>query len=363
MAIKVAQAGVGVRGRFHLNGLLGNKDKYELVGLCDINEEKLRNVALDYGLDIPLYIDAECMLKETKPDLFIFVTMPEVRSSMVDLAAKYGIKNLSFEKPMAVNLREARQITETCRANNMKAVVCHQQKYSQQMQEIHRLVQNGEIGAIEKIHVETQSWLAQLGTHFLDYALWINGGKARVQSVVGHAHGNWILSDSHPSPDYILGEAKLEDGVRVYIECGYFSQRHHYVPRFGYDNRLTVYGTHGYAWAETDGKWAVFSRNTGGEIISGDCPVWDEQEPHLQIPYYSDLAGWIFNKTESHPCNIESSYHGYEVLEGLCLSALDNTRVDLPLKKLDYEPVFDRMKKTFVDVNSPRRRTEIEILG
>lgn len=362
MKFRVAQVGVGVRGKFHLRGLLENSEYFEVVGICDLDMDKLRATAESFHLDVPVYTDAETMLKETKPDVFVFVTHPDVRVSMIDLAVKYNIKVLSFEKPMAINLQDARYITEVCKKNNIKAVISHQQKYAKQFQAISSIVRRGEIGEICKIHVETQSWLAQLGTHYIDYAMWINGGKAKVTSVVGHAHGSWMLDDSHPSPDYILGEAKLSDGVRIYLECGYFSERRPYVPRYGYDNRLTVYGTHGYVWAETDGKWGGFTKTSGGELVGETFEVWDAQEPFLQIPYYSDLADWLLDENKVHPCNIDISYHGYEVLEGLCLSALNYTKIDFPLTKFDYEPVLERMAKVFEDVDSPRRRTWIEYM-
>ncbi len=46
-----------------------------------------------------------------------------------------------------------------------------------------------------------------------------------------------------------------------------------------------------------------------------------------------------------HSCNIDTAYHGYEILEGMCLSALDNIRVDLPIRDLSYAPVLERMKQ------------------
>ncbi len=362
MKHRVVQVGLGVRGKFHLRGLVKNPEAYEIVGLCDLDPKKIEEAKAMFGLDVPAFTDAETMLRQTRPEVFVFVTHPNVRTQMVELAVRYGVKVLSFEKPMAMNLGEAHHITQLCRDNHIKAVVSHQQKYAEQMQKVNALVRDGQIGEIQKIHVETQSWLAQLGTHYMDYSLWMSGGQARVRSVVGHAHGTWCLGDSHPSPDYLLGEALLTNGVRVYLECGYFSQRRPYVPRYGYDNRLTAYGTNGYLWFETDGKWGGVTKESKGELIGGTCPIWDEQEPFLQIPYYRDLARWIDDDTQVHPCNIEISYHGYEALEAMCLSALDHTRVDLPLKNLDYEPVLERMGREFSDVDSPRRRTWIEIM-
>ena len=213
MRHRVVQVGLGVRGKFHLRGLVENPEAYEIVGLCDLDPKKIEEAKAMFGLDVPAFTDAETMLRQTRPEVFVFVTHPNVRTQMVELAVRYGVKVLSFEKPMAMNLGEAHHITQLCRDNHIKAVVSHQQKYAEQMQKVYALVRDGQIGEIQKIHVETQSWLAQLGTHYMDYSLWMSGGQARVRSVVGHAHGTWCLGDSHPSPDYLLGEALLTSAV------------------------------------------------------------------------------------------------------------------------------------------------------
>ena len=125
----VAIMGLGVRGKTHLKALLENGDRYEVVGICDIRPEVMDQVSEKFGLDVPKFTDVETMLKETKPEVFVFVTYPDLRLSMIELAVKYGIKAVSFEKPMAEDMAEAKKMTELCVANNIKAVVCHQQKY------------------------------------------------------------------------------------------------------------------------------------------------------------------------------------------------------------------------------------------
>ena len=52
----VAVMGLGVRGKIHLHGLLENPDYYKVVGLCDIDEPKMKAVAEEYHLDdVPLF--------------------------------------------------------------------------------------------------------------------------------------------------------------------------------------------------------------------------------------------------------------------------------------------------------------------
>ena len=60
--------------------------------------------------------------------------------------------------------------------------------------------------------------------------------------------------------------------MHAYIECGYLSEAHN-PPEYGSsDNRLTVYGTDGYVYAETDGFWGACTKATNGRLITGKDP-------------------------------------------------------------------------------------------
>jgi predicted dehydrogenase len=341
----VAIMGLGVRGKIHLRGLLENSDSFEVVGMCNTDVPAMEKVAGDFGLNsVPRFTDAEQMLATVKPEVFVFVTYPCYRLSLIELGVKYGVKAISLEKPMAESLLEAKTMKELCHEHGIKAIVCHQQKYLSQMKRMKQRIEDGEIGEIRKIHVETQPWFSQLGTHYVDYTLWINGGY-KAKWVVGHVHGPATLADSHPAPDYLMGTMELENGVRAYIECGYLSEAHSPSMYASSDNRLTVYGTDGYVYAETDGFWGACTKATDGRLITGKDPGWrNHQQVPIQTPYYTEFAAWLDDDLKPHSCNIDIAYHGYEILEGMCLSALNNTRVDIPITNFDYPPVFEQMK-------------------
>jgi len=347
--VRVAQVGAGHRGVTHIEGFRRLADRFELVGLCDLDAAKLKSVAAKYGV-AQTWADADAMLAATKPDVFCFVTQPGVRLPMVELGIRHGVRAIAFEKPMATSLKEARAIRDLCASSGVKAVVSHQQKYLTSMQKLKGILDAGEIGQVSVIRATCQPWLAQLGTHYMDYTLWINGGS-RARWVVGHVHGRKCLTDSHPSPDYILGEILFENGVRAYLECGYLSPSHMDKDHFWVDDRLTVYGTHGYAWADTDGRWSAFTRSSRGEVLAEAGEPWGIQEKNcLQPLYLRDLADWLDDDAKVHPCNVDISYHGYEILEGLCLSALDHTRVDLPLRAVGGGDLNERLRRELPEV-------------
>jgi len=49
-----------------------------------------------------------------------------------------------------------------------------------------------------------------------------------------------------------------------------------------------------------------------------------------------------------HPCNVEAAYHGYEILEALCVSALDNKPVYLPVNADQMPDIIKRMKEELI---------------
>lgn len=346
---RVAQAGCGARGEVHLDGWLNNPESFQVEALCELDLEKAKRVAGARGLKARIYSDADAMLGEVKPDVFCFSTLPNVRLSLVELAAKHKVKALVFEKPMATSLKEARAIVRICEEAGILALVSHQQKYLTSFEKFKAVLDKGEIGSVRRIEASCQAWLSQLGTHYIDYVLWANGG-ARAKWVVGHVHGKELLADHHPSPNYTMGQIGFENGARAVVEFGRLSASYMDKGKFWLDNRLTAYGDHGYAWCDTDGRWGVFSKATAPEAVYGEGETWEPQQRHrLQRLFAKELALCLDGKLAKHSCDVSIAYHGYEIMEALCLSALDKRRVDLPLDPSSECDVFERMRHELPD--------------
>jgi len=341
----VAVAGLGERGKIHLRGLTENPDRFEIVGIFDPNPKAVADAGALYG-DLPVFSGAKAMLDETKPDVFCFVTHPEIRLEYVRIGIESGIQALSFEKPMALSLRDAKTIRDLCKESGVKALVCHQQKYLASLQKFKSILDRGVIGQPYLIHVTMAAWMPYLATHFVDYALWANHGIG-AESVVGHVHGAEKLHDGHPYADYLMAQAVMKNNVRLIIESGYYSPEH--VNRldpdgFWADNRITVYGDTGYVWAQTNGEWGCFTPESP-QMQKGSTEVFHVQEVKVQTPYYAELADWLDDSKKVHSCNIDAAYAGYEILEAAGLSALDHRRVDLPITDFSYEDVLERLRK------------------
>lgn len=352
--IRVVVIGLGKRGKVHLASLLKAGEYFEVVGICNRSSKCLEETAEAYGISPDIcYNDAGEMVKTVRPDAMVFVTMPDVRLSMIELAAKYNVKGVLFEKPMALSLEEAKKITDICTKNGIKSAVCHQHKYLRSFRLLDQALKSGELGNIYEIRAKCQAWASQLGTHYIDYMMWANGFSKPV-AVVGHVHGSRMLADTHPSPDYMMAQIAFENGVRGYIECGYFSRpttKHAVMPNiegcaeFWTDSVLTVYGEYGYASAACNGKFEKYTRETAPCVSRVDYGGFGKHEELLaQDQYTLDFGRWMRGEMDWHPCDVKLAYRGFEVLEGIYLSALDMKCVTLPLKGGLEEDCIERLK-------------------
>jgi predicted dehydrogenase len=358
---KTAIIGLGERGKIHLHGLLKFPAKFEVVGICDRKCENLKESKKLYGIPAEKwYADAGKMMRETNPDILVFATLPHIRLELVELAANYHVKGLLFEKPMAVTLSEAAKIFNICRKNNIKTGVCQQHKYLRSFDQIRGILNSGELGDIQEIRASCKANASQLATHYIDYMLWANGW-VQAKAVVGHVHGNFYLNDSHPSPDYIMGQIVFENGVRGLIECGYFSPRHASYeliftygrkdPAFWLDDRLTIIGTKGYAWAECSGRYACCTANTMGKIVAGDYrDFFDHEQFYAQERYTEEYGKWLDGQGEFYS-KIETAYHGFEILEAIYRSALEYNRIDLPLDIPDNDTTMERLMEKLTETD------------
>ena len=82
---RIAIAGFGQRGKTFVE-LAQQETDIELVGVCDINPDRLNCFAKKHNCTAPLFTDVETMLDETKPD-GVVIAVPDFQHAPVAVAA------------------------------------------------------------------------------------------------------------------------------------------------------------------------------------------------------------------------------------------------------------------------------------
>ena len=327
--------GCGARGQSHALGLLANPDRFDLVALCDRDAERLGALAHTLGITRG-YSDAEAMLAAERPDLLCFATPPAVRVELIELGVRHGVRAIAFEKPLALSLADARRIVALC-AGGMKAVVCHQLKHAGHWRRVKQIVEEGGIGEIRSFHATSRPSMLRAGTHLVDAMLWLGAG-IRATSVLGQAQGRKAYLEDHPCPDHVAGVVEFSSGARGVLEIGSLAPRHLDEGDFWGDVAVTVRGPEGYARVVLGGGWEAVTRRSGGRIETGPADISPGEPEHMRL-----LADWLDDSRRAHPSNLETSYHGFEILMGLALSSLERRRVDLPIPGTP-EAILERLR-------------------
>lgn len=147
--LKVGFVGLGFISDEHVLGYIGNEDA-KIVAAADIDEETALNRLRKWNLpyDVALYTNLEDMLQREELDLIEILTPHNLHCPMVLKAAEAKVKNISVQKPMGLNLREANRMIEACRANGAKLRVYENVLFYPIYRKAKELIDDGLIGEL-----------------------------------------------------------------------------------------------------------------------------------------------------------------------------------------------------------------------
>ncbi len=116
------------RGRSHA-GPIAQLEEFELVGLCDLSRDTAEGLAAETG-NPPVYTDYDEMLAQTDPDVVAVSVPTAVHCEYVLKALDKGVKGIVCEKPVACNLKEAREMVRICEEKVVDLIFQHQRRLS-----------------------------------------------------------------------------------------------------------------------------------------------------------------------------------------------------------------------------------------
>jgi predicted dehydrogenase len=335
----VAIAGLGKRGTHHAEAFSANP-RFELVGLCDIDKERMNDAGKKFGVAYT-NTDAGEMLNVTKPDVFCFCTLPTIRLELIRAGVEAGVQLIAYEKPVAFSTNEALEMMKLLREGGVKSVVSHQHRYGEHYQKVKEIIASGAIGRVHTVYGHALGWMMHMMSHMVEYMRWYND-EAEAEWVVGQADGKEKFADLHVSPDYIAGLIQFENGVRGIVECGAGAPDVPEVEAWWRKCRVGAQGTEGFAEVLTGGGGAGggWRAVTKDGVTSGPGGM---DYKHDMPPYIQEIADWLDDPAKVHPCNGESAFKGFQVTMAVVRSAIQRGKVILPLGP--GEPELEALEK------------------
>ncbi|HIW33142.1 MAG TPA: Gfo/Idh/MocA family oxidoreductase [Candidatus Paenibacillus intestinavium] len=143
--VKVAVIGCGSIAKYRHIPEYASEANVELVAFVDPIIERAELYAKEYGAKA--FSDYKEMLAAIKPDAVSVCTPNYLHAEMTIEAAKAGAHVL-VEKPMAVTDAEAEAMIEATKANNVKLMVGHNQRFMPPHEKAKEILKSGVLGKV-----------------------------------------------------------------------------------------------------------------------------------------------------------------------------------------------------------------------
>jgi UDP-N-acetylglucosamine 3-dehydrogenase len=140
----VAVIGTGAWGRNHVR-VYKELASTELVAICDVNMERAKKVASQFG--VKAYTSSTQMLKNKEIEAISVCTWSTKLAKEALKALEAG-KHVLVEKPMAANTEQAEKLLETAERNDLHLTVGFLMRFIPGLRHIREAVENKKIGEL-----------------------------------------------------------------------------------------------------------------------------------------------------------------------------------------------------------------------
>ncbi|WP_342433084.1 Gfo/Idh/MocA family oxidoreductase [Neobacillus sp. FSL H8-0543] len=261
----------------HIPEYKANKN-VELVAVCDINEDRVNEVAAKY--QIAAYTNYEELLSSGVVDA-VSVCTPNYLHAPISIAALNSGLHVLCEKPMATSKQEAEEMIAAAKDSGKKLMIGHNQRFVPSHQRARQLIASGEIGKIysfrtafghggpEGWSVEgKESWffkkekafvgaMGDLGVHKTDLLRYLLGEEiSEVGSFVETSAKDFATVD-----DNAVCVLKTESGI-----IGTLAASWAYVSKE--DNSTIIYGEKAILRLEDDPTNSLVVQYANGEVVN-----------------------------------------------------------------------------------------------
>ncbi len=244
--VRTAVIGAGSMGRHHVRNYF-EVEEGELVAIADIDERQGRDLSSKYRCKY--YRDYTEMVEKESPEA-VTIAVPSSLHHKVgtDLMSR-GIHVL-IEKPIATTLKEAKELINCAKLNEVKLMVGHIERFNSGVAKLKEIIEKGELGEVTSViarrvglfppRIKDANVIIDLAVHDIDIINYLlnkepnevfsNGGRAIVDgredyaelflkygNTSGFIQVNWI------TPVKIRNIAVT--GTKGYAELNYITQK------------------------------------------------------------------------------------------------------------------------------------------
>jgi len=229
--VRIGVIGTGSISEMHLKSYKGNPHA-DLVAICDVNEERARQVADKYGAT-KVYTDYRQLVADAEIDAVSVCTWNNTHAP-ISIAALQAGKHVLVEKPLCHTMEEAYEVEKAVRESGKLLQVGYVRRFDPNVKMIREFVDQGEFGELYYAKASTLrrlgnpgGWFADversgggplidIGVHVIDLC-WYLMGKPKATAVSANTYqklgnrGNIKHLSFYKAADYDASRNTVED--------------------------------------------------------------------------------------------------------------------------------------------------------
>ena len=314
--LKVAIIGAGTMGKVHTDCYKSIMN-IEVAAVCDIQEEKAKALADIH--DAKAYVDFDAMLQKEMIDV-VDICLPTYLHKEFALKSIGRNKHVFCEKPIALNIEDAKEMIEEAKTKNVKFSVGHVVRFFPAYSNAVQTVKSGRIGTPKLIRTTRtgaypswnwQNWYSNYslsGGPLLDLVIhdfdWIRYNFGDVERVYAKS----LTGRNLKQLDHCLVTLRLKNGAIAHVEGSWA-----YPPGSIFGTTFEIIGTKGQIESDSRASTPIkkhIKRDNSVDIIL-ESPVFSSEEP-----YTAELQEFIDSIIE----NKEPEVSGEDAIKAIEIS-------------------------------------------
>ena len=330
--MRLAVIGAGAIGRVHARNVAAHRES-TLAVVCDRNADVAETVAAEFGS-----LAAPSVEEALNGDLDGAIISSST-SSHGEIAAACIAAGVPFlcEKPLASDLKSARQIAMATRQAGLVAATAFNRRFDSGYAGIKAAVSAGEIGRVEAILMTSRTasppsveftrtsggLFGEKGAHFYDLARWITGEHPVDLFAMGSALVNPSFADIG-EVDTAMITMRMPSGTLCQFD---FSWR----AAYGQDERVEVNGSLGMLQTIQEPMGRFLRSTADGRSQDGFMPGWYERFAPTYADELHSFLGAIRSGDASGLPSLEDGLAAQQIAD----AAKESVRIAQPVRLED----------------------------
>lgn len=268
--LRTAVVGLGRIGwRTHIPRIIERPDKFKLVAVVDVAQERLDEARDTYGVNG--YTDLAAMIEAEKPDLVVIASPTHLHHIHACTAMTMGC-DVFLDKPMAVDYETACKIADCAKETGRKLMIYQPRRAGAEPNQLKDIIASGKIGRLCSIQRNSYSYVRRA-----DWQSFKKFGGGMLNNYGAHQIDAMIylteqkVKRLHCFKDIVASMGDADDVVKVL---------------FRMENGVTVDININQAASVAGPEWIIYG--TCGGIISQTGPNGKTQQ--FRIRYYDPTA-------------------------------------------------------------------------